>query len=207
MGRQALSVPSIADRRSGMHQYVLNYPQRPLVATKMDRHVTKQLGDIPTGQECIWAVLCLDGRNMEDSIYLKKSAIERGLFRITYYRCFTGEARSRGNEEETFEIPDTDCVGRKGRSNYSKLGPDGIVPAGTYVEEGDVLIGKVARIPDEFDENGTQTTRKSDRSTVMRKLEYGYVDRVIATATGADGHPLIRIYIRQTRDPEIGDKL
>ena len=73
-GRQALSVASLANRRSGLHQYVLNYPQKPLVATRLDRHVTKSVGGITMGNEVTYAIMCFDGRNMEDSIYLKKSA-------------------------------------------------------------------------------------------------------------------------------------
>ena len=103
-------------------------------------------------------------------------------------------------------MPDDQCIHRKGRANYSKLGPDGVVPVGTYVEQGDVLIGKVARIPDEFDQDGNQISRKRDRSIVMNKLESGYVDNVTFTTTGSDGHPLVRVDIRQTRQPEVGDK-
>ena len=40
----------------------------------------------------------------------------------------------------------------------------------------------------------------------MNKLEHGYVDKVTMTTTGSDGHPLIRVDIRQTRQPEVGDK-
>ena len=205
-GRQALSVASLANRRSGLHQYVLNYPQKPLVATRLDRHVTKSVGGITMGNECVWAIMCFDGRNMEDSIYLKKSALERGLFRTTYYKQFVTEARTKGGEEESIEIPDEHCLHRKGRANYSKLGPDGIVPVGEYVVQGDVLIGKVARVPDEFDQDGNQIAQKRDRSVVMNKLESGYVDKVTITTAGADGHPLIRVDIRQTRQPEVGDK-
>ena len=97
-GRQALSVASLANRRSGLHQYVLNYPQKPLVATRLDRHVTKSVGGITMGNEVTYAIMCFDGRNMEDSIYLKKSALERGLFRTTYYKQFVTEARTKGGE-------------------------------------------------------------------------------------------------------------
>lgn len=207
MGKQAISMPCLAYRdRVDMHMYVMNYMQRSLVATQLDRFIVEQSGDIPTGASVIWAVACLEGENMEDSIYMKRQALERGLFSMTYYRTFVAETRCRGNEEETFQIPPENAVGRKGNSNYSKLGPNGIVPEGTYVEENDVLIGKMARMNDEFDRDGNQVTRIHDRSLVMRKLSHGIVDKVIHTCTGFNGHNIVWVKIRQTRMPVVGDK-
>ena len=87
-----------------MHMYCLDYCQRSLVATKMDRFLVEQSGDVPNGASVIWAVSCMDGYNMEDSIYIKRQAIERGLFNMTYYRTYVAEIKSRGNEEEGFQI-------------------------------------------------------------------------------------------------------
>ena len=86
------------------------------------------------------------------------------------------------------------------------MGPNGIVPEGTYVEENDVLIGKMARMNDEFDRDGNQVTRIHDRSLVMRKLTHGIVDKVIHTCTGFNGHNIVWVKIRQTRMPVVGDK-
>jgi DNA-directed RNA polymerase II subunit RPB2 len=207
MGKQAISMPCLAYKdRVDMHMFVMNYCQRSLVATRMDRFIVEQSGDIPTGASVIWAIACLKGENMEDSVYMKRQALERGLFHMTYYRTFVCETRSRGNEEEIFQIPPDTAVGRKGNANYSKLGPDGIVPEGTYVEEGDVLIGKIARMNDEFNEKGEQITRIHDRSIVMRRLSHGVVDKIIHTFTGFNGHNVCWVRIRQARIPVVGDK-
>ncbi len=207
MGKQAMSMPCLAYKdRVDMHMFVMNHCQRSLVATRMDRFIVEQHGDIPSGASIIWAIACLKGENMEDSVYMKKQALERGLFNMTYYRTFVCETRSRGNEEESFQIPPETAVGRKGNSNYSKLGPDGIVPEGTEVVEGDVLIGKIARMNDEFDEHGNQITRIHDRSIVMRRLTHGVVDKIIHTFTGFNGHNVCWVRIRQSRIPVVGDK-
>ena len=207
MGKQAISMPCLSYKnRVDMHMYVMNYMQRSLVATRMDRLLVKRCGDIPTGASVTWAIMCLEGENMEDSIYMKKQALERGLFSMTYYRTFVAETRCRGNEEETFQIPPTTAVGIKGNCDYSKLGPNGIIPIGTEVKEGDVLIGKIARMNDEFDKQGNQITRIHDRSVVMRKLKYGVVDKVIQTCTGFNGHNIVWVTIRQNRMPVVGDK-
>lgn len=207
MGKQAISMPCLSYKnRVDMHMYVMNYCQTSLVATKLDRFIVEQNGSIPTGASVIWAVSTLEGENMEDSIYMKKQALERGLFGMTYYRTFVAETRCRGNEEEMFQIPPETAVGRKGNSDYSKLGPDGIVPEGTHVVEGDVLIGKIARMNDEFDKDGCQITRIHDRSIVMRKLTHGVVDKIIHTCTGFNGHNIVWVKIRQNRMPVVGDK-
>lgn len=59
-------------------------PQKPLV----DSHATELLKTVesPAGINCIVAVLSYTGYNQEDSIIMNKSAIDRGLFRHTFYR-------------------------------------------------------------------------------------------------------------------------
>ena len=204
--KQALSISSISRHRGAMHQFELMYPSKPISATKIDRYVTEHVGGIPSGQEVMFMIGCWDGRNQEDSIYLSRSAVERGLFRCTYYKQFKSEARSRGNEDESFEIPHINCIGRR-PANYSKLNTEtGIIDVGTYVEAGDVLIGKVSRCPDEFDSEGNSIVRYYDKSVVMSKIQSGYVDKVTRTTTGHDGHPLVEVIIRQTRCPIVGDK-
>ena len=207
MGKQAVSIPCLTYRqRVDMHMYCLDYCQRSLVATKMDRFLVEQSGDVPNGASVIWAVSCMDGYNMEDSIYIKRQAIERGLFNMTYYRTYVAEIKSRGNEEEGFQIPPETAVSRKGACDYSKLGPDGIVPEGTPVVQNDVLIGKVCRINDEFDKDGNQISRVHDRSVVMSKMTHGVVDKVIHVHSGFNGKKIVWVKVRQARTPQVGDK-
>ena len=142
---------------------------------------------------------------MEDSIYVKKGAVDRGLFMMTYFRTFFCEAKNRGSEEETFAIPPENAVGRKGRANYSKLGPDGVVPVGTEVMEGDVLISKVARLTDHFGEHGVQEECYQDRSVVLKKIPKGVVHSVTHTTRG-NGSKIVWVKVRCVRRPEVGDK-
>ncbi|MBD53358.1 MAG: hypothetical protein CL450_08760 [Acidimicrobiaceae bacterium] len=206
MVKAALTLPCLDyESRVDMHQYAVWYPQRPLTATRIYNFMIEQSGGITGGQTPIWCVACLDGHNMEDSIYVKKSAIDRGLFMMTYFRTFFCEAKNRGSEEETFEIPPDSAVGRKGRANYSKLGEDGIVPEGTKVKEGDVLIGKCARMTDAFDDTGGQEERFQDRSIVLKKIPSGVVHSVTRT-TRSNGSEIVWVKIRCVRRPEVGDK-
>ena len=54
---------------------------------------------------CIVAIMCYTGFNQEDSVIFNKSALDRGLATITYFRTFKDEITSRGTEEEAFGPP------------------------------------------------------------------------------------------------------
>jgi DNA-directed RNA polymerase beta subunit len=133
---------------------------------------------------------------------MSKGAIDRGFARITSYMTFSGDLRQGNMDVETFTVPPRDVYGRRGDADYSKLGSDGLVPVGTHVACGDVIIGRIL--------TRTQPKAKEpefirDRSIVLRKNEGGVVDAVLMT-TNKDGMPSVRVKLRQTRIPEIGDK-
>ena len=206
MVKAALTLPCLDyESRVDMHQYAVWYPQKPLAATRVYDFMIEQCGGVTGGQVPIWCIATLDGHNMEDSVYVKKGAIDRGLFMMTYFRTFFCEAKNRGSEEEKFAIPPETAIGRKGRANYSKLGPDGIVPVGTEVREGDVLISKVARLTDHFGEHGAQEECFQDRSIVLKKIPKGVVHSVTHTTRG-NGSKIVWVKVRCVRRPEVGDK-
>ena len=63
----------------------------------------------------------MDLCNQEDSLLVKKSAIERGLFTVTSYRTLTEEEK----KHETICLPPFDK--RKHNANYGFLNERGIV--------------------------------------------------------------------------------
>ena len=205
MRKQAMEMPMLSyrSRLNDTHTYVLDTPQRALVDTRAAR--LPSVAAMPPGMEAIVAILCYNGFNQEDSVLMKRSALERGLFRITYYRCIRDEITSRGTEEEAFERPDDDAIGMRGCANYDKLEDDGVVGVGTWVEAGDVIIGKTV-MTQEYGESGEQVLKKRDRSTVLKKNEKGWVDRVMYS-TNKEGKPAVTVRLRMTRHPEIGDKV
>ena len=192
------------EARVDKDQYIMWYLQKPMVQTRAREFMVEQIGGITGGQTPIWAVCCLDGFNMEDSIYMKRQAIQRGMFQMYQIHTVYNEAKSRNNEEETFEIPPEDAVGKKGRADYSKLGPDGVVPIGTVVKSGDVLIGKVARLTDHFNSEGKQEDIVQDRSVVLKKVKHGVVHDVIYSSRERGN--IIYVKVRTIREPERGDK-
>ena len=45
-----------------------------------------QFKNIPSGINAIVAIMCYTGYNQEDSLIFSSSAIDRGLFRSTFFR-------------------------------------------------------------------------------------------------------------------------
>lgn len=208
MCKAALALPSLDMNRLDMNSYQMWYPQKPLASTHFHDYMIEMSGGITTASVPIWCVACLHGRNMEDSIYVNKSSLDRGLFMMTYRRTFSCEARNKGTDEETFMVPPDSCIGRKGDGNYGKLQKTGkyrgIVAPGTQVCDGDVLIGKVARLPDQEFGGGGHAEVLQDRSIVMRKIGKGVVDKV--QFDKRDGQKIVWVTIRCVRRPVVGDK-
>jgi DNA-directed RNA polymerase II subunit RPB2 len=84
--------------------------------------------------------------------------------------------------------------------SYEKLEDDGFCPKNTYVENGDVIVGKV--MPRKL--NGKTTYQ--DNSISMKANDDGYVD-MNYVGTNSEGYKFCKIRIRKNRKPEIGDKL
>jgi DNA-directed RNA polymerase II subunit RPB2 len=206
MGKQAIGVSTLNYQdRFDMHQLVLDYPQRPLVTTRI-QGIRKQ-GALPSAQEVVVAIMCYGGFNQEDAVLINQSALDRGLFSTTKYVVYTDDLGDRGTEDETFcnpsDIPQ--LKNKNGAANYSKLEEDGFVAVGVKVEPNDVIIGKVMTSV-EVDEFGNQVEVKRCKSTVVKKGDGGYIEKVMLTSN-RDGNPMVRVKIRSRKVPIIGDKL
>ena len=208
MFKAALAMPSLDLNRLDMNQYSMWYPQRPLASTTFHDYIIELSGGITTASMPVVAIMTLAGRNMEDSVYVNKASLDRGLFMMTFKRTFSCEARQKGSDEEMFMVPPENCVGRKARSDYSKLSRSGlytgIVAPGTMVRDGDVLIGKVCRLPDQEFKGPEAEEVLQDRSIVMRKIGEGVVDKV--QFDRRDGQKIVWVTIRCVRRPVVGDK-
>jgi len=114
-------------------------------------------------------------------------------------------------------------------ANYSKLGPDGIVPENVFVTQDDILIGKVAPIRLRGHDGAAQAginhaslhamssvaaaaaveaaggKRFRDSSKLLRANESGYVDKIYKGQNG-EGYSFVKIRVREERIPVIGDK-
>lgn len=184
--------------------HVLDYGQKPLVRTKMAKILNSD--NLPNGINAVVAIMTYTGFNQEDSVILNKSAVERGLFTSTYYRTYKEQNnKNHSNGEEEFFTKPKNINKNNKPYNYDKMGEDGFVPENTFVESGDVIIGKC--MPNKV---GSQIIYK-DNSVSLKSNEKGYVDRncyndKYFTNVNGDGYTFAKVRMRNVRTPVIGDK-
>ena len=108
MCKQALGIPAINFmQRMDTISHVLLYPQRPIVSTRLDDMLG--VSSLPATQNPIVCILCYGGENQvrhhgdhrgfqrasyppplqqEDSLYIKKTALDLGMFRSMHLRTY-----------------------------------------------------------------------------------------------------------------------
>jgi DNA-directed RNA polymerase beta subunit len=200
MGKQALGIfASNFTNRIDTMAHVINYPQKPIVSTKLSKYTNSN--ELPSGVNAIVAIMTHSGFNQEDSVMINKSALDRGLFTSTYYKAFRDQCAKNhsSGEEEIFTNP-IEMTTIKPSFSYSKLDADGFVPKNTYIDGNDILVGKV--MPRKI--NGKNTYQ--DNSTAMKANDDGYIDYNYI-GTNSDGYKFCKIRIRKNRKPEVGDKV
>lgn len=207
MGGQALGLYSTNFlMRVDTKADVLVYPQVPLVQTK----VIKRIGieEHPQGQNLIIALMSFQGYNMEDALILNKASVERGLGRSIFFRTYeTEEMKYWGIERDEIKIPDKSVRGYRVEESYAWLDEDGIICPETRVNSDDVLIGKVSplRFFGPVESFILETQNRRETSITVRHGERGIVDKVYVTESG-DGNKLVKVTLRESREPEVGDK-
>ena len=173
--------------------YVQAYTENPLVSTMAYNYIP------PMGTNAIVAIAIYGGYNQEDSLIINKGSVDRGMFDAVHMtfdkiECEQSEIICKPDPSTTSDI--------KSYTNYEKL-VNGIIPEGTFVEEGDCLVGKIAKLPksDVKDPNIIYT----DRSMVYKKKEPAYIWKVIQ-ASNNDDKEIVKIVFKTYRQTELGCK-
>lgn len=216
MGKQAQGIPTLQYRtRTYTHLYVLEYLQRPILSTIP----SKELGfcDMPSGVNCIVAIMDYTGHNQEDSIIVNQTSLEKGMFTLTIRDCIEVCEEKKDaysfeeikfppeNSDSKVKIGEPNFYERK-NANYSLLDATGVIRERNdmggemRVKKGDVLVAKVIT-------NLTKSGEESykDDSYVVSENEEGIIDKVHNMILPS-GYRLIKIIIRKTRQPIMGDK-
>jgi DNA-directed RNA polymerase II subunit RPB2 len=203
MGKQAMGMyVTNFDTRMDKTAYVLTYPMRPLVDTRLMNLI--QLNKIPSGCQVIVAIMTHSGYNQEDSILFNKGAIDRGLFQATIYHTEKDEDKKIHGDEEIRCRPDRTRTKGVKMGNYEKVNAQGVIPENTLVENRDIIIAKVLPIKDARNDH-TKTIKYEDQSRIYRTHEETYVDKNYIERNG-DGYNFCKTRLRAVRKPVIGDK-
>lgn len=203
MGKQAMGVyVTNYDKRMDRTAYVLSYPMRPLVDTRIMSAI--HLNDVPSGSPVIVAIMCHSGYNQEDSILFNKGAIERGLFQATIYHTEVDEDKNNYGNNEIRCKPDPSKTRGMKFANYDKLNQNGVIPENTRLEDRDVIISKVLPIKEARNDN-TKVIKYDDYSRTYRTCEETYIDKNVIDRN-EQGYKFCKVRIRTLRKPIIGDK-
>jgi len=181
---------------------VLNYGQVPLIKCRYLEYIQREAH--PYGENVIVAIACYSGYNVEDAILINKGAVDRGLFRTTYYSTVESREESStvadsNTDSEFMKIIDNkNIIGKKPGIKYQYIGENGLIKEGTKLNDKIALIGKVNKTPD--------TDNLVDSSLTPKKGQKGTVDKTYLSEDD-EGFRIAKIRIREERIPAIGDKM
>jgi hypothetical protein len=203
-GKQAMGVyVTNYENRMDKTAYVLNYPSRPLVDTRVMNLI--QLNKIPSGTNVIVAIMTHTGYNQEDSLLFNKGSIDRGLFVTTIYHTEKDEDKQKINGDEEIRCkPDPSKTKGMKFGNYNKVNSKGVIPENTLVENRDIIIAKVTPIKENRNDH-TKVIKFEDQSRIHRTVEETYVDKNYIDRNG-EGYNFAKVRLRIVRKPVIGDK-
>ena len=180
---------------------ILNYGQTPLIKSRYLEYVNNE--EQPYGINAIVAIMCYTGYNVEDAILINEGAIQRGIFRTTYYSSYQDREESSkitGMTNSKFaSIEKNNVTGKKKGYDYSFLDDHGLVKENTELNDKIIVIGKI---------NSSLTTKDvwTDDSVKPKKGQLGYVDKSFITL-GEEGFNVAKVRVREERLPAIGDKM
>lgn len=180
---------------------VLNYGQIPLVKSRYLEYINKE--EHPYGVNAIVAILSYTGYNVEDAILINEGAIQRGLFRTTYYSSYEAREESSkitgSNSSKFANIEKNNVIRKKKGYDYSLLDDYGLIAENTELHDKIILIGKI-------NSNMENKDIWIDDSVKPKKGQLGVVDKSFIT-TVEEGFNLAKVRIREERIPAIGDKM
>jgi len=203
MGKQAMGVYATNyDKRMDKTAFVLNYPSRPLVDTRVMNFI--QLNKIPSGTQIHVAIMTHTGYNQEDSVLVNQGSIDRGLFLTTIYHTEKDEDKNIIRDEIIRCKPDPLKTKGIKLGNYDKLNQHGFIPENTFVENRDVIIAKTIPIKENRNDP-TKPIKFEDQSKIYRTAEESYIDKNY-TGRNGDGYNFAKVRVRIMRKPVIGDK-
>jgi DNA-directed RNA polymerase subunit beta len=175
-------------------------------------------GELALGQNILVAYVPWEGYNYEDAFLISERLVYNDVYTSVHIEKYEIEARQTklGSEEITRELPNI------GEYSLRKLDDNGIIVIGSWVESGDILVGKVTPKGESDQPPEGKLLRaifgekaKDVRDTSLRVPNGGkgrILDVRIFTREKGDELPtganiVIRVYVAQTRKIQVGDKM
>ncbi|KAK9453154.1 hypothetical protein V1511DRAFT_505784 [Dipodascopsis uninucleata] len=210
MGKQAIGAIGYNQlERIDTLLYLMVYPQQPMVKTRTIELIGYD--KLPAGQNASVAVMSYSGYDIEDALVLNKSSIDRGFGRCQVLRKNTTILKRYSNA--THDRLDGLKLDEEGNPifKHSILEADGLAGVGEQVQAGMIYVNK--QVPTDVGEglltgaSGAQgnTEEFRDSPVTYKGSEPSYIDKVMLTSSESE-QPLIKVLLRQTRRPELGDK-
>ena len=178
---------------------ILNCGQIPLLKSRYLEIINKE--QMPYGVNAIVAIMSYTGYNVEDAILINQGAVDRGIFRTTYYSMYEAHEESTkvaGTLTNAYfaDVSKKEVSGLKAGYDYSYLDKWGMIKENTPLDDKMVLIGKITSSGD----------LNIDNSVMPKKGQLGFVDKSFITE-GEEGFRIGKVRIREERIPSIGDKM
>ncbi|NBO24974.1 MAG: DNA-directed RNA polymerase subunit B, partial [Chlamydiae bacterium] len=190
---------------------LLNYGQVPLVKSRYLEYIQHE--ENPYGENAIVAIMCYTGYNVEDAVLINQGALDRGLFRTTYFSTYEAHEESTKNAETAVDKRFTNIeadplvIGIKPGYDYSKLDKHGLIKEGTIIDDKTVLIGITTSGGSSNPGSSVVVTPPHiDGSKVPKKGQLGIVDKTFITE-GEEGFRIAKVRVLEQRVPSIGDKM
>lgn len=207
MGKQAMGTIGYNQRnRIDTLLYLLCYPQVPLVKSKTIDLI--QFDKLPAGQNATVAVMSYSGYDIEDALVLNKASLDRGFGRCLVYRKHTCAIKRYANQTyDRIMGPLRDAQSGKPIWKHQALDQDGIVAPGEKLTNRQVMVNKsvpVVTQPLQQTPRVSQSAYKESSVTFKGPTDV-YAERVLITSNTEESF-LIKILLRNTRRPELGDK-
>jgi DNA-directed RNA polymerase II subunit RPB2 len=210
-GKQAIGIYATNfNNRMDTMSYILHYPQKPLVTTKYNSLTYND--NLPYGENLIVAIVSHSGYNQEDAVIMNRSSIERGMFNLTYYKSFVdteSQDKLRGKStilcnpyELSKRIPDLKCK----YANELTIDQNGMPRNNAYIDEGDMMLGKVSIETNIINSNKTKKVTIKDSSKIADKTIEGTIDKHLVFRNEKDERN-VKIRMRKYRAPVLGDKV
>jgi DNA-directed RNA polymerase III subunit RPC2 len=186
--------------------YLMVYPQQPMVKSKTIELIGYD--KLPAGQNATVAVMSYSGYDIEDALVLNKSGLDRGFGRCQVMRKHASLIKRYPNATHDRLADPPSRESELWNESYDALEQDGIAGVGEPLEAGSIFLNKQSPVSTGVDPSisgGAQTVAYKPAPMRYKSPQTGYVDKVLFTTTESD-QTLIKVNIRQTRRPELGDK-